>query len=305
MRSIVVTGSLAFDQIMNMPGRFADHILPDKLHILNVSFLVDTLRRERGGTAGNIAYTLALLGNKPRVVAASGEDGKEYIDALEELGIDVSGVRVLGGETTALGTVMTDSDDNQIWAFYGGAMMRSGELELSVTKSDLVMIAPNDPKAVMKYVRECIDKRVGFVFDPAFQIPHYSKTDLKLAIENAEIVIGNDYEIELIRNVLGIKYYVLRDEQVLVTTLGKKGSMIRQGKMEYKIKAVKVENPVDPTGAGDAYRAGFLAGYVQGKDLQICGQMGSVAAAYTVEKYGTQTHQFTLKEFEMRYKDEF
>ncbi len=317
MRKIIVTGSLAFDQIMNMPGRFADHILPDKLHILNVSFTVDTLRREYGGTGGNTVYNLALLGMKPKLVAMVGDDGDEYKDRLQGVGVDVSGVVVLRGERTALGTVMTDRDDNQIWSFYGGAFFRSHELELRNLDNDFVLVGPLQPRVAIKHVQECIQQQVGYMFDPAFQIPNYSKNELKLAVGNAEVVIGNDYEVALMRYKLQATSYPeqqsevrygaskLQAKQVWITTLGAKGSIIKQGKMEYKIKAAKVKSSIDPTGAGDAYRAGFLAGYLQGQALQVCGQMGAVAAAYTVEKYGTQTHGFTWREFAQRYKENF
>lgn len=316
MRSIVVTGSLAFDQIMNMQGRFADHIMPDKLHVLNVSFSVDTLRKEYGGTGGNVAYTLALLGLRPRLVAALGEEDEAYKNRLEALGVDVSLVRIFAGEKTALGTVVTDRDDNQIWSFFLGAFARSHELSLfprssfglelgNKDRDFFVLIGPNDPKAGIKFVRECIKTRVPYMFDPAFQIPHYSKADLRLAVEHAEVIIGNDYEIALMRDKLQATSYKPQATQVWITTLGKKGSLIRQGNLEYRIKAAKVQNPCDPTGAGDAYRAGFLAGYIKVRNLDVCGQMGSVAAAYTVEKYGTQTHKFTRKEFEVRYRNEF
>ena len=307
MKQVVVTGSLAFDQVMNMPGRFADHILADKLHILNVSFLVDTLTTQRGGTGGNIAYNLALLGVPTRLVAAAGKDGAGYKTALSKAGVDVSGVRLYKGERTATGFAIADRDDNQIWAFYQGAMKRARALPLGrVGKDALVMIAPNDPKAVVGYVRECVKRELTYVYDPAFQIPHYTKGELKVGLGKATVVMGNDYEIALMRQRAQMtEREFFSKDRIVVTTLGAKGSWIRQGRKKRKIPPAKPKNSSDPTGAGDAYRAGFVAGFARGLSLDVCGRMGSVAAVYTVEKYGTQTHRFGLKGFKMRYKRNF
>lgn len=302
--SVVVTGSLAFDHIMNLPGKFTDYILPEKIHSLNVSFLVDTLRKEFGGTGGNIAYNLALLGIKVRLVAAIGKDGNEYVERLRRAKIDVGKVRIFKRVLTAAGFVITDRSDNQIWNFYGGAMRQAGKISLQSikVKPKLVIIAPNDPQAMTQYAKECQQRQWEYLFDPAFYIPALAKTDLAMAVKKAKLIIGNDYEMEMLKRKIGD---VETEAQVWITTLGGKGSVIRQGDKEYKIPAAKPRKIVDPTGAGDAYRAGFVAGYVKGLPLEICGRMGAVCAAYTVEKYGTQTHKFNLKEFKQRYAANF
>ena len=308
--SVVVTGSLAFDQIMNLPGVFSDYIFPDKIHQLNVSFLVDTLRKERGGTGGNIAYNLALLGIKVRLVAGIGSDGSDYVAGLKRAGIDVGGVRQFNDVLTAAGFVITDRQDNQIWNFYGGAMRRANKLQITrnkkQTRPDLVVIAPNDPQAMVQYAKECQKKNWEYLFDPAFYIPGLAKKDLAMAVAGAKIVIGNDYEITMLKRKIGPHFAKASwGKQIWITTLGEKGSVIRRGKEEYRIPAAKPKGIVDPTGAGDAYRAGFVAGYLQGQTLKVCGRMGSVCAAYTVEKYGTQTHKFSLREFKKRYETNF
>lgn len=307
MRRVVVTGSLAFDHVMNLPGKFRDHILPEKLHILNVSFLVDSLRTEKGGTGGNIAYNLALLGVKPKLVGALGKDGVSYKKWLQSTGIDVAGVKVFSDEKTAVGHAVTDNEDNQIWLFYKGAMSRSDKLPLGLTaRTGLVVIAPNDPGAVVKYVDECVERELDYMYDPAFQIPHYSKAQLGRAIKNARIIVGNDYEVALMRKKLTISNKkIINMDQIWITTLGSKGSVIEQGKKKWRIPAAKPKNTSDPTGAGDAYRAGFVAGYLRDLPLSVCGKMGSVCAVYTVEKYGTQTHRFTLSSFKRRYSENF
>lgn len=302
--SVVVTGSLAFDHIMNLPGSFSDYIMPDKIHKLNVSFLVDTLRKEFGGTGGNIAYNLALLGIKVKLLAGIGSDGNDYVTWLKRAGIDVSGVKQFSDVLTAAGFVITDRKDNQIWNFYGGAMRKVSQLSLQSIKvgPKLVVIAPNDPEAMITYAKECQKKNWDYLFDPAFYTPELLGKDLAMATRGAKIVVGNDYEITMLKRKIGD---IKAAGQVWVTTLGEEGSVVRQGKGEWRIPAAKVGVVVDPTGAGDAYRAGFVAGYLQGLALKVCGRMGAVCAAYTVEKYGTQTHKFNRKEFKQRYAANF
>jgi len=307
MKQVVVTGSVAFDHIMSMPGRFKDHIMPDKLHILNISFYVETLRRGFGGTGGNQAYNLTLLGYKPLLVAAAGRDFGEYKQFLQKAGVGIEGVREYK-ELTATGFAVADQDDNQIWSFYAGAMKRATKLSLKpyLDKANLVMVAPNEPEAMTRYVGECSQAGVDFLYDPAFWIPNLGKQALVKGVKGARIVIGNDYEIELLLRRTGLKKkQVLTGERILITTLGAKGSIIETGKETFEIPAAKPKNTSDPTGAGDAYRAGFIAGYLKNLPLSVCGRMGSVTAVYTVEKYGTQTHRFTLAQFKKRYQENF
>jgi adenosine kinase len=309
LKKVVVTGSLSFDTIMSMPGRFRDHILPDKLHIINVSFIMETYRKEFGGTGGNIAYNLALLGYRVKLVGAAGNDFSTYKAFLKkQKNLDISGVRFYKNVATANGFAMTDQDDNQIWGFFAGAMKYSQELPIKqdLNRHTFLVVAPNDVRAMMIYTKEAKKAGAEYLFDPAFNIPHFAGEQLRQAVYGAKIVIGNDYEISLLKKKLGWNLNkILEGGRLLVTTLGAEGSIIQKINVKLNIPAAKPKNTVDPTGAGDAYRAGFLAGYLREFPLSYCGRMGSVCAAYTVEKYGTQTHKFTSAQFERRYSENF
>jgi adenosine kinase len=306
-KRVVVTGSLAYDHIMSMPGKFRDHIMPDKIHILNVSFKMQTFRKEFGGTAGNIAYSLALLKTPTLLVASAGRDCQDYLKHLRAVGyLDTSGVRVSKDVQTAQGFVTTDEDDNQIWGFFEGAMKEARNTSLGecLKKGDFLIVAPNDPVATIKFVKVSVRKNIPYLFDPAFNIPHFSRQDINFSVKNATIVVGNDYEIELIKRRLGLKK-LPENNQVWITTLGSRGSVVKNGGNEWKIPPAKPQDISDPTGAGDAYRAGFIAGFIKQLPLDVCGKMGSLVAAYTVEKYGTQTHKFNVEEFKKRFKKNF
>ncbi len=294
--NVVVTGSLGFDYIMNFSGRFADRIMPDKLHVLSLSFLADRLQKQFGGCAPNVAYSLKLLGIDSVIITAAGNDWQEYKKFLARHNIATTGIKVFNDEPCSSYHVITDRDDNQIGAFYVGASRYNDRLKIP-KNADFVIITPTDPKAMVAYVAQCQGKR--YLYDPAFQIDNFSAEELQKGIGGAEILIGNDYEIALIKRKVDISV------PVLVTTLGAKGSIIETRKEAIHVPAAKPKNVSDPTGAGDAYRAGFLAGYLRGVSLKVCGQMGSVAAVYTVEKYGTQTHHFTRGEFIKRYYENF
>ena len=302
---ILVTGSLAFDHIMNFPGKFSDHIMPDKIHQINLSFLVTTLKKQKGGTAGNIAYTLALLKNPVSILGIAGSDFSDYKKFLQQAGVDTSQIKT-SPDITSSAYIMTDITDNQIAAFYPGAMNDAETLSLSNTKTDLVVISPNNPKAMVKFVKECQNSGTDYMLDPGMQLPALDPEDLKMMTANATILIGNDYEISLLKEKVSLDdKQLLNQVKILITTLGDKGSSIQTPNETIQIDAGKPEEVVDPTGAGDAYRAGFLAGYSKGLDLQICGQMGSIASCYTIEKYGTTSHAFSLEEFKGRYKENF
>jgi adenosine kinase len=306
--TVVATGSIAFDYILTFKGRFADHILPDKKHILNLSFLVDSLQKRKGGVAGNYAYNLHLLKHRAAVLATGGGDAAEYKAWLESLGVDCRGLRLLGDEITATGFTTTDMDDNQITGYYGGAMNRAALLGLAdtVPKPEAVIVGPNAPDAMFRLVRECRQGGVPWVFDPAHQLPHMSAADLLEGAGGAWLLIGNDYELELIRQRTG------RDEagllelaEMVVTTLGRHGSRIatRDGAFEIPSAPARVE--VDPTGAGDAYRAGLASGLLRGLDVEQAGRMAGLAATYAVEQVGTIEHSYSWEEFKTRYKDAF
>lgn len=305
---IVVIGTLAFDQIMTMPSSFGDYIQPDKIHMLNVSFHVDSLKKSDGGSAGNQGYDLALFGLKPVIVSAAGKDFGEYEKRLGKAGVDLSRVFRDKKKLTANAFAVTDKDDNQIWSFYQGASTEMKKINLSefVDTKDLVMVAPCGQDSMVKFLREIRKIKPRLWFDPAFYIPELSKSELLEGIELSEVVIGNDYEIGLMLKKTGLsKSEILGQVKVLITTLGKEGSLIETKDRKFEIPVARPKIVLDPAGAGDAYRAGFVAGYLDNKPLEVCGRMGAVSAAYTVEKFGTQTHKFNLSQFKRRYKDNF
>lgn len=308
-KRVVVTGSLAYDHIMSMPTSFDDHIMPDKIHVLNVGFIVNKFNKEFGGTAVNIAYSLSLLETASVIVASAGNDFDLYKNHLaEQRFIDTAGVKTYKDTTCSQGFVITDAKDNQIWGYFNGAMKNNSSLKLEgyVKKGDVLVVGPNEGDAMIKFAKVAVKLKYEYMFDPAFNIPHLAKEDLEYAVKNCLILIGNDYEIELIQRKLDwSKADLIKRIGVLITTLGSKGSKIESKGKVIHIPAARPENESDPTGAGDAYRAGFLAGYVRDLPLVICGKMGSLTAAYTVEKYGTQTHRFTLDGFRRRYKENF
>jgi adenosine kinase len=306
--TVVCSGSIAYDYILSFKGRFKDHILLDKTHILNLSFLVDDLKKRRGGVAGNYAYNLALLGYPASVLATAGTDATEYRDWLVERGVDCHGLRLLEDEISATGFTTTDMDDNQLTGYYGGAMWRAGMLGLDDAPPPLeaVIIGPNDPGAMKRLVHECRERGIPFVFDPAHQLPMMSAEDVIDSTRGAWMVIGNDYELELIqqrtaRDVAGL----LELAEIVVTTLGREGSRIATRQNTVEIPAAKPVRESDPTGAGDAYRAGLVAGLLRGLDLEAAGRVASLAATYAVEQVGTIEHDYTPSEFAGRYKESF
>lgn len=306
---ILVTGSLAYDQIMDFPGEFRDHIHADKLHILNVSFLVNKLRKGFGGTAGNIAYTLSLLGITSEIMGTVGDDFSPYRIFLKKHHIGTKFLKIIKSEKTSSAFGITDKKDNQIWGFYTGADKFSHNLSISKIKDpiDMAVIAPQNPKAMLKFAVEYSHKKIPYLFDPGMQLPWFEKSSLLKAITGAKIIIGNDYEIRVMEKKTGIGnlHSIAGKNKIIITTLGDQGSVISYAKDKIKIKAAKTERVVDPSGAGDSYRAGFLAGFLRHFDLIVCGQMGSMAACYAVEKYGTSNHRFTLKEFSRRLKENY
>lgn len=308
-KMLVITGSLAFDYIMDFPGRFSEHILPEKIHILNVSFLVNTLKRQRGGVAGNIAYNLTLLGEKPTILATAGEDFKPYANFLAERGVDVSHIKIIPGEHTASAFITTDLADNQITGFYPGAMNNADSLSLKDSNSkeiELVLIGPDKPAAMMKYARECQHLKLPYLFDPSQQIVRLSNEDLLTGLRGAKVLIGNDYEIQLILNRLKCaEEKLLEHVELLIITLGEKGSVIRTRNGSMKIPIAKPKKIVDPTGAGDAYRAGIMKGLSHQWPLEKTGKVAALAAVYALESYGAQEHSYTCADFRRRYRENF
>jgi len=308
--SIVLTGSIAFDYLMSFPGYFKDHILPEHLESISLSFLVDEMVKRPGGVAANIAYTLGLLCEKPHLVGTAGVDFNDYRQMLEEAGVDTAGVKIIKDKFTASFFANTDQSNAQIASFYAGAMANAGEInikDLGLSKDDLVMISPNAPDAMIQYALECQELGIPYIFDPSQQVVRLDEEGLKKGITGAHALFANEYEFELIQ-----KHSKLSADEIMdcvefaVITLGEKGSRIyADGKLIGEVPTFPPAQIKDPTGVGDAFRAGFLKGYMNGFDLLLCAQMGALAATYCLEEMGTQTHCYCMKDFVTRFRTEF
>jgi adenosine kinase len=308
---IVLTGSVAFDYLMHFPGYFRDHILPDHLDTISLSFLVESMIRQRGGIASNIAYTIALLGQRPKLWATVGEDFEEYRHVLESVGVDTSGARVVPGVFTASFFVNTDRSNAQIASFYPGAMAYASNYslqELVENPPDLVVISPNDPAAMILFVIECQEMGIPYVYDPSQQIVRLTGEDLRMGILKTQALFVNDYEYALIRKMTCLDAESIikdRPEAFVVITHGDQGATVYDCSGTHTIPVVPPVCIQDPTGVGDAFRGGFLTGYGRGLDLVTCGHMGSLAAAYCLEQIGPQGHSYTPQEFVARYRTQF
>lgn len=309
--NILLTGSVAFDYLMTFPGYFREHILPDRLDSISLSFLVDSMVRLRGGVAPNIAYTLALLGGRPKLWAAVGEDFEEYRQWLQGKGVDVSGARVIPGVYTASFFVSTDRANAQIATFYPGAMGYAAQLslkELASTPPDLVMISPNSPDAMNLYVHECREMGIPYFYDPSQQIVRLSAEEIRCGIEGAQALFVNDYEYALVQKMTGMtaaEMLANRPDRFIVVTRGAQGATVESLAGMLAVKAVEPARIVDPTGVGDAFRGGFLTGFYRGLNLLSCARMGSLAAAFCLEQRGPQGHSYTPAEFIARYRCSF
>jgi adenosine kinase len=300
---IVVSGSLAYDRIMDFPGRFSDHILPEKIHVLNVCFQVNSMKEKFGGTAGNIAYALTLMGEKPAISAAIGHDYRRYFDWLTKNGISTEKVRIIEDEFTAGAYITTDRADNQITGFNPGAMKYPSALDFDRLnpKETLVIVSPGNLEDMVNYPAACRARGIDFIFDPGQSLPMLDAGDLVRALEGCRILISNDYELDLIMSKTGMnKTALLGRAGAIIVTLGAQGSQVTTPAGEIDIPAVKPRKVEDPTGAGDAYRGGLISGLVRGKDLESSARMGSVCASFAVESYGTQEYSFTPGEFNER-----
>jgi adenosine kinase len=294
---------------MKCPGRFADHILPEKLNSISLSFLVESMIRLRGGIAPNIAYNLALLGGKARLFATVGEDFEDYRLWLDGHGIDTSLVRVVPGVNTASFFANTDRDNNQIASFYPGAMTFASELslyDLDGKAPDLVVISPNEPLAMRRCVEECQQLFIPYFYDPSQQIVRMEGVDLQKGVEGAKALFVNEYEYSLIQKATGMSQKDILDHvSFLVVTLGEKGTSIYTGDDLIEIPVVPPAKIADPTGVGDAFRGGFLYGYSRGYDLGFCGRLGSLSATYCLEANGPQGHYYTANEYVARFREHF
>jgi adenosine kinase len=300
---IVVTGSIAFDYLMSFPGKFTEHLLPEHMHRVSLSFLVDTMDKRRGGCAPNIAYTLALLGERPFLMATAGDDFGEYRQWLEAAGVDTSLVRTVNGKFCASFFCSTDQENNQIASFYVGAMADAGQLSFrTIPDCGLAIVSPNDPGAMVQYAEECRTLGIPFIFDPGQQCTRMSGPELLDGLIGARLVICNDYEFELLRQKTGRgEKEVLDQSEALIITRGENGSSVLTARGRKDVGAVPPSRIVDPTGVGDAYRGGLMKGLALGLPYDVCAQLGSVAAAYALEHLGAQSHAYTWDEFKERY----
>jgi len=305
---IIVSGSLAYDRIMDFPGYFAEHILPEKIHVLNVAFTVNGMKEKFGGTAGNIAYALSLMGEKPEISATIGHDYRRYMEWLKKNGLSIEGIKIIEEEFTAGAYITTDKSDNQITGFNPGAMKFSSCLDLEQLdpKETFVIVSPGNLSDMINYPKLCRKKGIDYIFDPGQSIPMLSAEDLCGSIEGSRILISNDYELELIMSKTGLnKEELLKRTGAVIVTLGESGSkVIRQGS-ETIIPAAKARTVEDPTGAGDSYRGGLISGLVRGMGMEDAARLGSVCSSFTVECYGTQDYLFSKEEFDERYKNCF
>jgi adenosine kinase len=312
-REVVVSGSLAFDRIMDFPGRFSEHILPDKIHILNVCFAINGLRENFGGTAGNIAYALALLGERPRIVAAAGRDFDPYRTWLQTHRLPLDHIAHVPDELTACAYITTDLSDNQITAFNPGAMRRRAPFAFEgfPPHETLAVIAPGNLDDMEHQARLCREKGIAYVFDPGQSLPAWEPAALLEAVRGAFLFISNDYEFELTSTKTGrAAADLLHLAAAVITTRGEEGSVLlalENGAVRRtEVPAVRPEKVADPTGAGDAFRAGLVKGLMRSRSALLHAmRMGSTAAAYAVEVYGTQTYRFTPEAFAARFADAF
>ena len=306
--SIYISGSLAYDRIMDFPGRFSDHILPDKIHILNVCFTVNGMVEKFGGTAGNIAYSLSLLHEKPIILATIGKDYQGYFNWLENNALPLEGIRIISEEFTAGAYITTDKADNQITGFNPGAMKYPSDyafrnLDPGVS---LALIAPGNLKDMVEYANTYRSKEIPYICDPGQSLTAWDSKDLAEWIHGSMILVSNDYELEMIMKMTGMdKKGLLGLTKTIITTLGEKGSLVSTRVSDHRILPAEANKVMDPTGAGDAYRAGLIKGLVMGKDIVAAAKMGSIAAVYAIEAYGTQEHRYSFEDFVERYKDNF
>jgi len=308
---LVVTGSIAFDYLMSFPGKFTEHVLPEHMHRLSLSFLVDTMDKRRGGCAPNIAYTLALLGERPLLMATAGQDFGDYRAWLDAVGIDTTNVKVIDGKFTASFFCSTDQANNQIASFCTGAMANAGELSFRLIqglKTDgLVIVSPNDPDGMVQYAQECSTLGIRYIWDPGQQCARMDGPRLAEGVTGAFMVIVNDYEFELLKQKTGLgEDEILEQVQLLVITKGEAGStVISKDGTRVDVPAVPPDRIEDPTGVGDAFRGGFMKGLAMGASYEVCARLGSVAATYVLEHLGGSSHAYSWDEFTARYEKHF
>lgn len=307
--NIIITGSIAYDYLMRFPGHFTDHFIHDHLHQVSLSFLVDDMTKHWGGVAANIAYNMALLGMKPKLMGTVGRDFPDYCKWLEGAGVDCSTVRQIDEVFTASFFVNTDLDNNQIASFYTGAMAYARKYSLADVydgKPDMVVISPNDPLAMMQLAEECRERGIRFVYDPSQQVPRLTGDDLRRDMQGAYAMVVNAYEAGIICQKTGKTLDDLREAvDLLIITQGGRGSHIYTNGDLIEVPVFPTEVIKDPTGVGDAYRAGLIYGLVKGWPLKLAGEVGALCATYVLEQVGTQSHRLDLTQFVARFRSQF
>jgi adenosine kinase len=307
--SVIVTGSIATDYIMKYPGHFREHILIEQTGKLTVSFLVEEKQMSRGGVAPNICYTLALLGEKPKLMGAVGQDFGDYRQWLELQGIDTSLAIAYEGEFTATFTVITDLDQNQIAGFHSGAMQRGKELtyrSLDKAEIDYVIISPHDPEGMVRNCAECRELGIRFIFDPSQQLARLSGAQVLEAMDCAYGLTVNDYELEVLKSKTGLDEAAILDKvNLLVVTRGADGASLISKDRRVDAPVAPAREIVDPTGVGDAFRGGLLVGLLRGYPWEVTGRIGALAATYCLEQVGAMNHRYTVPEFVARYRETF
>lgn len=308
--NIVVTGSIAYDYLMRFPGKFADHLLQDQLHQISVSFLVEDMTRHWGGIAPNIAFSMALLGLKPKVMGTAGRDFPPYRDWLESNGVDTSTVRQIDEVFTASFFANTDVDNNQIASFYSGAMAYARDYSLADAcgdmQPDLVIVSPNDPQAMANITEECRDQKIRFIYDPSQQVARLSGDEILHGLRGAYVLIANAYEMEIISQKTGKRIDELRQMvDIVVVTQGERGAHVYHGADFIETAAFPPKEIKDPTGVGDAFRAGLIYGLMHDLPLQLSTQIGSLCATYVLEHIGPQSHHYTPAEFVARFRERY
>jgi adenosine kinase len=305
---IVVTGSIAYDYLMSFPGKFTDSLVADQLHTVSLSFLVDSLNRQRGGTAPNIAYTLALLGGQPSIMATAGQDFGDYRTWLEGHGVDTAAIVEIENDFCASFFVNTDQAQNQIASFYTGAMAHAARLSFAqyAADADLAIISPNAPDAMSQYATECRQLGIPFIYDPSQQAARFTGDELLQGLDGAQMLTVNEYEHKLIQDKTGLNEdQILQRVSSLLVTLAGEGARLVVDGTEIRIPSVSPDALMDPTGAGDAFRAGLMRGMQLSLPWEIAGRMGSLAATYVLEQMGTQNHHYSTQDFVTRYRRHF
>lgn len=300
MKNILISGSLAYDSIMVFQDYFKNHILPDQIHKLSVSFFVPELKRNFGGTAGNIAYNLSLLNSNSIIIATAGDDFSAYEKRLSKFDVMQDYIKIIPASLTAQAYITTDLDDNQITAFHPGAMMESHQNSISniTEKVDLAIISPAGKEGMLKHARECFEKGIPFMFDPGQGLPMFNKNELNTFINQATYIAVNDYEAELLMKISGLDVNEIQKKvEALIITKGAYGSEIYSDK-KIKVNPITADSPIDPTGCGDAYRAGLLYGITNKLTWEETGKLASVMGSIKIKTQGGQNHQPSLEEIE-------